>query len=78
MGAALPVILQGILAAIQAAPQVAEIVTAAKNMISALFTAKVITTDQQTALHTWVDNQVALAASGIVPPAWQVQPDPTT
>ena len=76
MGATIPLILQGILAAIQAAPQVAEIITSAKALISALFTAKVITAEQQAALHVWVDNQAALAISGIVPPSWQVQEDP--
>ena len=76
MGPALPVILQGILAAIQAAPQVVEVITSAKNLISSLVTAKVIPTAQQDVLHAWVDNQAALAVAGIVLPSWQVQPDP--
>lgn len=76
MGAALPLILQGILAAVQAAPQVAELIKGAKDFITSLTTAKIITADQQNLLHAWVDNQSALAASGIVPPSWKVEPDP--
>lgn len=69
-------ILQGIQAAIALAPRVAEIAKAGKDMIDALFTAKVITKEQQDALHRFVDNQSELAALGIVPPSWQVEPDP--
>ena len=77
MGAALPLILQGILAAVQAAPQIAEVIKAGKDLISALFTAKVITAEEQQALHDYVDAHAAATALGIVPPAWQVEPDPS-
>ena len=74
--ASIGLILQGILAAIQAAPQVVEVITSAKNFISALAGAKVFTPEQQAALHSWVDAQAAMIASGITPPAWTVEPDP--
>lgn len=74
---AIPIILQGILAAIQAAPQIAAVVEAAKNLITSLFTAKVITAEQQKALHDYVDAHAALAAQGIVPEWWTVEADPS-
>lgn len=70
-------ILQGILAAVSAAPQVAAVIDGAKALISGLVEAKMITTDQQNALHTWVDTQAKLASVGITAPAWTVEPDPT-
>lgn len=76
--AAIPLILQGILAAIQAAPKVAEVVTSAKQLITALFNAGVISKEVQDALHSYVDAHAALVAQGIVIPnqGWSVEPDP--
>lgn len=76
MPATLTLILQGILAAIQAAPQVAAVIESAKNFITSLVGGKVIPANLQGPLHAWVDNQAALAAAGVVMPAWQVEPDP--
>ena len=70
------IILQLIQAVLSAAPQVAELVVKAKDLIAALFTAKVITKAQQDAMHLHIDALAALHAAGIVPPAWQVEPDP--
>jgi hypothetical protein len=69
-------ILEGIKAAITAAPLAIEVVEKAKALISSLFTAKVITAEQQNALHLEVDAYAAMVAAGIVPLAWQVEPDP--
>ncbi len=77
MPPAIPLILQGLQLAIQAAPQVAEIVTKGKDLITSLFTAKLITKEQQDALHAHVDAVCAMVQAGIVPPAWQVLPDPS-
>jgi hypothetical protein len=74
----LPLILQGIQAAISAAPGVIDIVNKGKALISALFTAKVITKQMQDALHAHIDSIDAMVQAGIVPNSWQVQPDPTT
>lgn len=74
--AVLALILQGIQAAIAAAPQVIDIVTKGKDFITALFTANLITKAQQDALHAHVDSMSALAMAGIVPDSWKVEPDP--
>jgi hypothetical protein len=72
----LPLIMQGIQAAIKAAPGVIAIVEKGKALIAALFDAKVITKEAQDALHANIDSIAALVAVGIIPPAWQVEPDP--
>lgn len=66
--------IQGIQAAISLAPDIEQVITSAKNLISGLVTKGVISVDQQNALHAWCDNQAALAKAGIVPASWQVQP----
>lgn len=73
---ALLLLIQGIEAAIAAAPRVVELVAKAKDLVTALFTAKVITKDQQDALHARIDSQALMAAAGIIPAHWQVEPDP--
>jgi len=73
---ALPVILAGIQAALTAAPAVVEIIKSAKDLITSLFTAKLITQDQQNALHAYIDAHAAMVAAGLTPPAWTVEPDP--
>jgi len=75
MPAAVLLALQGIAALISAAPQIESIVTSAKNLIDAMFTAKLITADQQNALKARVDADCALALAGL-PVHWQVEPDP--
>jgi hypothetical protein len=75
MPALLPIILAGIQAAISAAPQVAEVIAAAKNLLTSLFGAGVISKEQQDALHQWVDSHAALVQQGIEPPSWSVEPD---
>lgn len=75
--AAIPIIMQGILAAIDAAPGVIEVVEKAKALITALFTAKVINADQQNILHATVDNRAATWLSGLRPPHWTVEPNPS-
>lgn len=69
-------VLQGIQAAINAWPQVQGIITSAKAMITALFEGKVISAEDQNALHAWVDAIAYMSQKGLIPPAWTVEPDP--
>ena len=74
--ASILLVIQGINAALAAAPGAIEVITKAKELITALFTAKAITKEQQDAIHIQVDATAALVSAGIVPIAWQVEPDP--
>jgi hypothetical protein len=71
-------ILQGILAAISAAPQIEAIVTAGKAWITALFSNGLISLDTQNILHAYVDAHWAAAKAGVIPLSWTVEPDPVT
>jgi hypothetical protein len=74
--ATLMLIVQGVGAAISAAPQIEAVVVSAKNFITSLFEGGVITIDQQAAVHSHIDALVAAANSGTVPPEFQVGADP--
>jgi hypothetical protein len=76
--ATLSLIIQGIVAALNAAPKAIEVINAAKAYISSLFTAGLISAEAQKLLHDYVDAHAALLASGVVIPssAWAVEPDP--
>jgi hypothetical protein len=74
--AAILLVVQGIQAILTAAPQVAELVVKAKELIAALFQAKAITKEQQDAIFAHIDGLAALHNAGIVPLHWQVEPDP--
>lgn len=76
MPAILLLILQGIEATISHAPEIADIAIKAKDFFTSLFTAKLITKEQQDALHARVDATVAAAKAGIIDPAWKVEADP--
>jgi hypothetical protein len=75
--AAILLILQAIEAAIGAAPKVLEIAAKAKEFITTLFTAGIISKEIQDAMHLSVDAKAAMAAAGVIDPAWRVDPDPT-
>lgn len=70
-------IVQGIQAAIQAAPMVVGIVNSAKAYIASLFEAGLISKAQQDAIHAHVDAIAASAASGQTPPEFTVEADPS-
>lgn len=72
----IPLVIQGLQAAISAAPGIAKVVTGAKDLIAGLFEGKVITAEQQTVLHDHVDSIVAMSKAGLLPSNWQVRPDP--
>lgn len=78
MGASeiIALILSALQGAITSAPAVVDLVTKGKDLISALFTAKIITVEQQNAAHSYVDAIASMVDSGLVPPGLQVQPDP--
>ena len=69
-------ILAGIQAAINAAPQIEGIVASAKALFVSLFNGGVITVAQQQAAHAYVDAGAAMWQANLIPPQWQVQPDP--
>jgi hypothetical protein len=69
-------LIQGIQAAIAAAPQAIAVAQKAKDLVSALFTANAITKEQQDALHAHIDGLALLSAQGIIPPHWKVEADP--
>lgn len=62
--------------AISAAPQVLALVQQAKDFFAGLFSAKAITKAQQDALWAAIDAHAQMVKAGIVPPHWQVEPDP--
>jgi hypothetical protein len=73
--ATLLLIIQGIEAAIEAAPKVVEVVSKSKDLVTALFTAKLIPKETQDAIHLHIDARAALVAQGITPLHWTVEPD---
>lgn len=73
-----PIIIQAVLAAIQAAPQIEALVKSGKEFITELFNAGLITAEIQNATFAYVDGVCAAAKAGVIPPALQVEPDPAT
>lgn len=71
-------VLNGIQAAISAWPQVQGIITSGKLMFTALFEGKVISVEDQAAVHAYLDGLSLMAKQGLIPPALQVDPDPVT
>lgn len=69
-------LLQLINSCLAQAPKAIEVVNAAKDFIRALFEGGLLTIAEQDALMAYVNGVAALSQAGIVPPAWQVRPDP--
>ena len=69
-------ILQLMQAIIAAAPSVAEGIIKAKKALEAWFTAGILTKAEQDRLSAGVDALGVLAALGVPPPHWAVEPDP--
>lgn len=76
--AELLLVIQGIEAAIAAAPQVIDVAEKGKALIESLFIAGVISVDQQNATKSHVDAVQAAVQAGEVPPAWTMEADPTS
>ena len=76
MIASLPLVLEGIQAAITLAPGVVSVVESCQQLIASLFEAGVITAEEQNRLHAWVDGVQAAVLAGSVPPSFVVEPDP--
>jgi len=72
----LPFILQGIQAALAAAPDAAKIVAEAKALFGAMFSSKLITAAEQNKLNDELDKRAASVLAGQTPPAWVARPDP--
>ena len=64
--------------AIAAAPKAVELIKNAKDFITGLFKAGLISKEQQDAAHAYADAQGELVRLGIVPDSWQVRPDPVS
>lgn len=73
---ALPLIIAAFQMAIKAAPTVIEIAVKTKEMISALFTAGLISKEKQDETHLHVDQWVACLNAGVPPPEFTVEADP--
>lgn len=69
-------IVSGILALIQAAPQIAGLAEDGYKFIEGMFKAGMISKDVQDAAKLHMDGIRALVAAGITPPAWQVSTAP--
>ena len=69
-------ILSIIEAALAGAPKAIELISQLKSFVSALFTAGLINKAEQDAIHAYVDARAAMAAAGITPDHWKVEPDP--
>lgn len=74
--ATLALIIQGIEAAIAAAPKVIAVAQKGKEMIAELFNAGAISIEQQHAVHSHVDAVMNAALAGETPIAWTVEADP--
>ncbi len=75
--AAFLIFVQGLQVALSAAPQVSKLIVQTKEIVETLFTAGVITAQQQTDLNNYVDAVCTAALRGEVAPEWQVEADPT-
>lgn len=70
------IVLNGLTAALTAAPAVTALVEKAKEFFTAMTSEGLITKEQQDALHARVDSIVDAALNNQLPPHWLVEPDP--
>ncbi len=75
--ATIALIVQGIQAAIQAAPAIASVAIAAKDWIASLFAAGLISAETQNRIFAHVDFVCEAALAGTESPAWLVEADPS-
>lgn len=77
----MPPIVLSIIALINAAaasgPQVAKLMAQARDLFAMLFRGGIITVEQQEKLKSWADEHERAVLAGEIPPALQVEPDPT-
>lgn len=69
-------ILQGLQAAIAAAPQIRSLVENGQALFASLFEAGLITKEQQDKLDARAEEICRAALAGEEPPHWLVEPDP--
>ena len=77
MPAAVMVWMGAIQGLIQAAPDIIAFAAKVKGWIADLFSAGIITAEQQNELHARVTAICAAALNNTLPPHWQVEADPT-
>lgn len=70
------ILLNAFTAAIQAAPQIAGLVTKTKEYFGALVAGGILTKEQADKLDARVDEIQEAALEGKLPPSWDVEPDP--
>lgn len=75
MPPAIVLAIEGIQAAIKAAPQVIALVEAGKNFVTELFESGLIDKATQDAQHKEMDDLMNAWNAGDVPAAWQQQPE---
>lgn len=77
----MPPIVMAIFGAIQlgvkAAPVAVEFYKSLRDLIARLFAGGLITIEQQAALFSWAEAHEAATLAGEIPPALQVEADPT-
>jgi hypothetical protein len=78
MPAIIPLIIEAAQEIIKYSPDIVKAVKLVKDLIAALFTAKVITKEEQDRLNSDVDIFLAGFEAGRVRPGWEVRPDPET
>jgi hypothetical protein len=69
-------IVQAVMAALAAAPQAVELANAAREFVTQLFKAGLITKEVQDATFDYVNAVTKMHRLGIISPSFQVQPDP--
>jgi hypothetical protein len=67
---------QAVMAAVSAAPKVIELANAAKEFVQQLFNANLISKEIQDVTFKYVEAVCGAAKLGVIPPSFQVQPDP--
>lgn len=70
------IVLNGLTAALTAAPQVTALAEKAKDFFKSMTGGGLISSEQQDALDARVDQIVESALLGKLPPQWSVEPDP--
>lgn len=69
-------VLNGLTAALTAAPQITELVVKAKDFFASLAGNGLITAEQQDQVDARIDQIVEAAKQGRLPASWDVEPDP--
>lgn len=69
-------IIQGVMAAVAAAPRAVALANSAREFVSQMFQEGLVSKEVQDATFQYCESISAAAKAGIIPPSFQVQPDP--